>query len=306
MKFVSDNIFEIHQGLSEKKVFRKSQNEISKIIIDFSNDEKEFTNFLKVYQILKKINISIPKIYEVYFTKKIIIMEDFGINTFDKIYKEEKIYKLLRIAIDNLIIIENSLIYKDLEQLEKYTFNDLKKEISEFINFYIPYKKISNFPISDFYDSWLRVYNNEKFDFTSFVHKDFEFINLILVNKNLSHLKCGIIDFQSAFIGFKGWDLFSILENPRLNFTSKYNDDLIKYYYQNTNITTNYEKFLKQYYILNLARQTRLIGRWVKLLSLGNKQFSDYINVTKKRIIFCLSKITDKKLKQLYEKVFIN
>ena len=306
MKFVSDNIFEIHQGLSEKKVFRKSQNEISKIIIDFSNDEKEFTNFLKVYQILKKINISIPKIYEVYFTKKIIIMEDFGINTFDKIYKEEKIYKLLRIAIDNLIIIENSLIYKDLEQLEKYTFNDLKKEISEFINFYIPYKKISNFPINDFYDSWFRVYNNEKFDFTSFVHKDFEFINLILVNKNLSHLKCGIIDFQSAFIGFKGWDLFSILENPRLNFTSKYNDDLIKYYYQNTNITTNYEKFLKQYYILNLARQTRLIGRWVKLLSLGNKQSSDYINITKKRIIFCLSKITDKKLKQLYEKVFIN
>ncbi len=306
MKFVSDNIFEIHQGLSEKKVFRKSQNKISKIIIDFSNDEKEFTNFLKVYQILKKINISIPKIYEVYFTKKIIIMEDLGINTFDKIYKEEKIYKLLRIAIDNLIIIENSLIYKDLEQLEKYTFNDLKKEISEFINFYIPYKKISNFPINDFYDSWFRVYNNEKFDFTSFVHKDFEFINLILVNKNLSHLKCGIIDFQSAFIGFKGWDLFSILENPRLNFTSKYNDDLIKYYYQNTNITTNYEKFLKQYYILNLARQTRLIGRWVKLLSLGNKQFSDYINITKKRIIFCLSKITDKKLKQLYEKVFIN
>ncbi len=306
MKFVSDNIFEIHQGLSEKKVFRKSQNEISKIIIDFSNDVKEFTNFLKVYQILKKINISIPKIYEVYFTKKIIIMEDFGINTFDKIYKEEKIYKLLRIAIDNLIIIENSVIYKDLEQLEKYTFNDLKKEISEFINFYIPYKKISNFPINDFYDSWFRVYNNEKFDFTSFVHKDFEFINLILVNKNLSHLKCGIIDFQSAFIGFKGWDLFSILENPRLNFTSKYNDDLIKYYYLNTNITTNYEKFLKQYYILNLARQTRLIGRWVKLLSLGNKQFSDYINITKKRIIFCLSKITDKKLKQLYEKVFIN
>ena len=306
MKFVSDNIFEIHQGLSEKKVFRKSQNEISKIIIDFSNDVKEFTNFLKVYQILKKINISIPKIYEVYFTKKIIIMEDFGINTFDKIYKEKKIYKLLRIAIDNLIIIENSLIYKDLEQLEKYTFNDLKKEISEFINFYIPYKKISNFPINDFYDSWFRVYNNEKFDFTSFVHKDFEFINLILVNKNLSHLKCGIIDFQSAFIGFKGWDLFSILENPRLNFTSKYNDDLIKYYYLNTNITTNYEKFLKQYYILNLARQTRLIGRWVKLLSLGNKQFSDYINITKKRIIFCLSKITDKKLKQLYEKVFIN
>ncbi len=306
MEFVSDNIFEIHQGLSEKKVFRKSQNEISKIIIDFSNDVKEFTNFLKVYQILKKINISIPKIYEVYFTKKIIIMEDFGINTFDKIYKEENIYKLLRIAIDNLIIIENSLIYKDLEQLEKYTFNDLKKEISEFINFYIPYKKISNFPINDFYDSWFRVYNNEKFDFTSFVHKDFEFINLILVNKNLSHLKCGIIDFQSAFIGFKGWDLFSILENPRLNFTSKYNDDLIKYYYLNTNITTNYEKFLKQYYILNLARQTRLIGRWVKLLSLGNKQFSDYINITKKRIIFCLSKITDKKLKQLYEKVFIN
>ena len=51
---------------------------MNKIIIDFSKDKKEFYNFLNIYQILSKVNVSIPKIYEVYTKNKSIIMEDFG------------------------------------------------------------------------------------------------------------------------------------------------------------------------------------------------------------------------------------
>ena len=82
---------------------------------------------------------------------------------------------------------------------------------------------------------------------------------MILLDKYSNHLRCGIIDFQSALIGFSGWDLFSILENPRINFTTKYNDELIKYFFQNVNIETNYETFLLQYNLLNLARHTRFL-----------------------------------------------
>ena len=302
MKLLFQNLTEIKGGLSKKKVFRKLETKTKKIVIDFSDDTNEFENFINVYNILKKINISIPKVYEVYLKEKIIIMEDFGDNTFHKIFSEKNIYNLLKLAVDNLIVIQNSLVSSDTLTLRKYTFYDLQKEVSEFVEYYIPYKKVTNFPVFDFYTAWKNIYNSQNFDFSSFIHKDFEFINLILLRKKNLHLQCGIIDFQSAILGFKGWDLFSILENSRLNFTRKYNEDLIKYFYTNVSMNIDFDTFRNQYYLLNLGRQTRLLGRWIKLFNEGNKDYLNYVVPTQKRIFSCLTNIKDDKLKKIYEK----
>ena len=56
------------------------------------------------------MNISIPKIYEVHSTKYLIVMEDFGKDRFDKIYQEKKLYNFLKLAVDTLIIIQNSIV----------------------------------------------------------------------------------------------------------------------------------------------------------------------------------------------------
>ena len=303
MSTLSQGLSEIKGGLSEKKVFRKQEKNYNKIIIDFSKNANEFNNFLDVYRILLKTNISIPKIYEVNLEKNLILMEDFGDNSFDKIFDQNNLYDLLKLAVDNLIIIQNFINTEDLENLEKYSYIKLNEEISEFVDYYLPYKNNVNFQVKDFFRIWEKVYNAQNFNFNSFVHKDFEFINLIFLNKNKSHLKCGIIDFQSAFIGFKGWDLFSILENSRFNFTRKYNEHLIKYFYNNINFGADFNTFRKQYYILNLARQTRLLGRWVKLFNEGYKNYLTYIGPTKNRIIASLKNVDDDKLKRIYETI---
>ena len=137
----------------------------------------------------------------------------------------------------------------------------------------------------------------------NFAHKDFEFVNLFFLENCESHLKCGIIDFQSAFKGFIGWDLISLLENPRINFTRDYNDKLIEYFYDNTSIIENFNTFLEQYYVLSLARQTRLLGRWRKLLSTNNdNKYLNYLKITKSRTIATLNNIKDYQLRSMYEK----
>tara|TARA_B100000575_G_C23129472_1_gene654891 strand:- start:1682 stop:2602 length:921 start_codon:yes stop_codon:yes gene_type:complete len=297
------NLYEIKGGLSKKKVFRKKEKNYNKIIIDFSRDKKEFHDFLNVYNILLKINIAIPRIYEVHLNKHFIIMEDFGDNTYDKVIKKKEIYNLLKLAVDSLIIIQNSITSYDLCHLEKYKFNNLMKEISEFVDYYLPYKKINNFDKSHFFEIWEKNYNSQNFDFNYFAHKDFELINIFLLQNNNSKLKCGIIDFQSAFRGFAGWDLFSLLENSRINFTSQYNEEFIKYFYENISFQSDFTSFRDQYYILNLARQTRLLGRWVKISYQGNKNYLDYIYSTKSRLISSLVNIKDENLKKIYEEV---
>jgi len=302
-----ENFTEIKRGLSKKKIYRNCENKLNKIYIDFSNDKKEFLNFIEVYEILKKIDITIPLIYEVFWNKKIIVMEDFGDNTFDTILDKKNLFNLLKLAVDNLIIIQNSVTNNDLLKLKKYSYHNLKKEISEFVDFYIPYKNILDFQIDEFYNCWKIQFYRHKFKFNSFAHKDFEFINLIFINKNTKNYKCGIIDFQNSFQGFLGWDLFSVLENSRVDFSRKYNNELIKYFYDNVNPSMEFNIFCNQYYLLNLARQTRLLGRWAKLYNQNkNADYLEYINCTEKRITSCLSKIQNDKLKLIYKNTLIN
>ena len=128
----------IEDGLSKKLIYRKTENENTKIIIDFSKDKQEFKNFLDVYEILLKVNISIPKIYEVNQKQYKIYMQDFGNDKFNKIYNEDNLYKLLKLAVDNIIIIQNETNLKNLKNLKVYTFDDLKIELKEFVTYYIP------------------------------------------------------------------------------------------------------------------------------------------------------------------------
>ena len=298
-----NDLEKIEDGLSNKLIYRITEKENTKIIIDFSRDKQEFKNFLTVYEILQQINISIPKIYEVNLKQYKIYMQDFGKNRFNKIYNKDNLYKLLKLAVENIIVIQNESNLNNLKNLKEYTFEDLKIELKEFVTYYIPNNKNSNFPTSKFYESWKSIFYSQNYNMKNFVHKDFEFVNLFFLENCESHLQCGIIDFQSAFKGFIGWDLISLLENPRINFTRDYNDKLIKYFYDNTSIIENFNTFLEQYYVLSLARQTRLLGRWRKLLSTNNdNKYLNYLKITKSRTIATLNNIKNYELRSMYEK----
>ena len=298
-----NDLEKIEDGLSNKLIYRITEKENTKIIIDFSRDKQEFKNFLTVYEILQKINISIPKIYEVNQKQYKIYMQDFGKNRFNKIYNKDNLYKLLKLAVENIIVIQNESNLNNLKNLKEYTFEDLKIELKEFVTYYISRNKNSNFPTSKFYESWKSIFYSQNYNMKNFVHKDFEFVNLFFLENCESHLQCGIIDFQSAFKGFIGWDLISLLENPRINFTRDYNDKLIEYFYDNTSIIENFNTFLEQYYVLSLARQTRLLGRWRKLLSTNNdNKYLDYLKITKSRTIATLNNIKNYELRSMYEK----
>jgi len=298
-----NDLEKIEDGLSNKLIYRKTEKDNTKIIIDFSKDKQEFKNYLNVYEILLKVNVSIPKIYEVNKQQNKIYMQDFGSDRFNKKYNKDNLYKLLKLAVDNIIVIQNELHSKNLKNLKKYTFEDLKIELKEFVTYYISSNKNLNFPTSKFYKLWESIFYSQNYNMNNFVHKDFEFVNLFFLENYESHLQCGIIDFQSAFMGFIGWDLLSLLENPRINFSRVYNDKLIEYFFDNIQIIENLNTFREQYYILSLARQTRLLGRWRKLFILNNdNQYLDYLKITKSRTIATLNKIKNHELRSIYEK----
>ena len=306
-KYKDYKVEKIKKGASKRYFYRLSDQSNSVICLDSSNEKKEYNDLLKVHSYLSKINVSIPDIYEKDDVNNILILEDFGNLRFDKILEIYPLKSLLECAVNTLTILKNEIAFDSSKDLSTYNYNTFKSEISEFLNYYYPYvynKKISKDLSEEFYGSWKKYFDLLNFDFISFVHKDFNINNLIYLPSRKDHLKCGIIDFQSAFWGECCWDLFSLLEDSRTYFDDQFNIHFIKLYYYYTNQSIEFGDFIEKYYMLSCSRQTRLLGRWVKLSKELNQSFYlDFIETTKKRLLKGLVKINSKDLRSVYTKL---
>ena len=304
MSFNFDDVYEVESGASHKKIYRFKNNNEGKIIVDFSYKYNDYLSFLEINNFLSMINISVPKIFDTDDTKSIIIMEDFGNIRFDKLINSVDPKEILTDAINSLIEIQNSQKPVVNKFLKQYDFSYFTVEIAEFADFYLSKKNIGKDVVDEFFYIWKSEFENLNFNWDSFVHKDFELSNLMHLSQRDGHLKCGILDFQNAFIGFSGWDVFSLLENPRIYFDDKDNDELIEYYFNKTNQNLSFNEFLTQYYFLNTARQSRIIGRWINLDKKNkNNNYSKYLGVTLKRLKKSLYNLQNEKLSKLYEKI---
>ena len=304
MKFNFDDVYEIESGASHKKIYRFINHNEGKIIVDFSYNYNDYLSFLEINNFLSIINISVPKIFETDDTKSIIIMEDFGNNRYDKLINGIDPKDILIDAINSLIEIQKAQKPTVNKFFKKYDFSYFTVEIAEFADFYLSKKNIGKDVVDEFFYIWKSEFENLNFNWDSFVHKDFELSNLMHLSQRDGHLKCGILDFQNAFIGFSGWDVFSLLENPRIYFEDKYNNELVEYYFNKTNQNLFFNEFLVQYYFFNTARQSRIIGRWINLDKKNkNNNYSKYLGVTIKRLEKSLYNLQNEKLSKLYTKI---
>ncbi len=307
MTFNLNDFYQIESDASFKKVYRSKNLNEGKILVDFSYDHNDYLSYLEINKYLSAINISVPKVFHVNDSKNIIIMEDFGKIKYEKLISDIDPKEILMDAINSLIVIQNSEKPIANNSLKQYDYYDFKREITEFVDFYLPLKNFGEDVADEFLHIWKLEFEKLNFKWNSFVHKDFELSNLIHLPKRNGHCKCGILDFQNAFLGFSGWDVFSLLENPRIYFENKYNDELVEYFFNNVNQSISFKEFLTQYYFLNTARQTRVIGRWINLHKKNKKNYySNYFSVTIKRLYNSLDNLKNIKLSKLYNVIIPN
>ena len=303
-EFKKFSINKIESGASKKNLYRLSKKNNSFILMDFCQDKKEYASYLNIYNLLKDIEISIPKILDKNDKEFILIVEDFGDLRFDKILDKYSLKKLLKHAVNTLVVLNQSIEFDNSLKLEKYSFSIFKNEISELTKFYFPYIGIKDKKLTDeFINIWSLAYKKNYFLFNNFVHKDFNINNLIFIKSRKDYLKCGIIDFQNAFWGESCWDLFSLLEDSRILFSDEYNQYFLKYYHTKTQLEVSLQDFKHNFNFLNTSRQTRLLGRWVKLSNDTNqKWYLNFLSVTKNRLQKSINSLNDTNITKFYNK----
>ena len=180
--YKSCNLQKIQGGASNKNFYRILIDNKSYILTDFNKDGKEYEDYNKIYNILKRINVSIPKIIEKYDNDLLLISEDFGNMRYDKILKDYPLKDILNYAVDTLIVLKNSIDFNHTYKMPQYNFKIFSLEINELPKYYFPYIQLNNEELKEeFFYIWHKSFNEKFFEFNSFLHKDFNINNLIML-----------------------------------------------------------------------------------------------------------------------------
>ena len=100
----------------------------------------------------------------------------------------------------------------------------------------------------------------------TFVHRDFHVSNMMYQNKQIA-----LIDSQDALIGNKAYDLASLIDDVRLKTSNSIKEKVFNFYIK-TNKKINLEKFKKDFEILSILRNLKIIGIFMRLALRDNKK----------------------------------
>ena len=272
---MSFKIYPIAGDASSRKFYRIFLNKKSKIIISANKDKyKNLISYVAINNFLRKNNILAPKLITHNYQQGIIIIEDFGNTTYNKILlkKKNKINTYKKI-IDLLLKIQKIKPKTKIKNagysphiIKKYSINYLIQESNLFFDWYLPlfFKKKKVLIIKKKSNKLLlKFYKKLNFSNSYFVHRDFHVQNLMKV-KN----KIGVIDSQDALIGHPAYDLVSLIDDVRIKTSNKLKKEIYNYYLTKTSKIhrKNSKEFFDDFRILSVQRSLKIIGIFSRLL----------------------------------------
>ena len=235
---------------------------------------------LLVYDAINKIligkKILAPRLISQNYKHNYIEIEDFGDLTIFKKFKKKKINKKiyykkildLLIKMKNIKVKNQKTFLKTNYKIPEYTSKILLQESNLFLDWYLPKyikgtkKRILKTKLKNIFKKLL---NNISYKKKVFVHRDFHVSNIMITKKGL-----GLIDSQDAVYGNIAYDLASLIDDVRLKTNRRIKkfifDEFIK---RNKNL--NFHEFKRDFEILSVLRNLKIIGIFTRLSVRDNK-----------------------------------
>jgi len=274
-----DKLKKIKGDASFRSFYRKlSSNKKSIVVFSSKEKEKNLLIYDAINSLLIKNKVLAPKLYSENYKKNYIEIEDFGDDSVFSLLKKNKNQRetLYKKSVDLLGVIQKikknqsknfkGKIYKipiyDNVKLfneanlfsEWYAKKFVKK--NELTKFKIDIKKKIKFLL-------IHLQSKEKV----FVHRDFHVSNLIKF-KN----KIGVIDSQDALIGNRAYDLASLIDDVRFKTDKIFKDKIYGYYLKLNKKRVNEDTLLRDFEILSILRNMKIIGIFTRLAMRDKKK----------------------------------
>ena len=254
---------------SFREFYRNRENK-SIIVISKKEKLKNLLIYDAINKILVKNKILAPNLLSENYINNCIEINDFGEQTLFQILKNKRnnkyiFFKKIIKILNKIQSIKDKKVknFKNkLYKIQEYNNKILIDETKLFCDWYAP-KILSRLKSIKFKKKFKLEIKNllSKLNYknVTFVHRDFHVSNLMYYNK-----KIAVIDSQDALIGNRAYDLASLIDDVRLNTSNELKEKVFRFYIK-TNKKIDLEKFKKDFEILSVLRNLKIIGIFTRL-----------------------------------------
>lgn len=205
---------------SFRRYYRLTDGSRRAVLMDAPPPEQEkLPAYIGVAETLRRLGLSAPEIYAVDPGAELLLIEDFGDDTFTRALAsgagEDALYAL---AIDTLIALQRAVAEAGLPDLPLYDEARLLTEASLLVDWYVPAALGHRLPEAvraEYLDLWSVALRRAAPNRPMLVLRDYHVDNLMRLPDCAGVKGCGILDFQDAVIGSPAYDLVSLLEDAR-------------------------------------------------------------------------------------------
>ncbi len=262
--------------------------------------------FINIDKLLVSQGFSAPKIYAIDEVNGFILLEDFGDDTYGRVLAKEssqslkqRELELYKKACDCLIAIAEIGPQKNILP---YNAAVLFREVMLFVDWYLPAqnKKMTLSELAEFKRLWFVLFDqlttmNSSSDYHKktnqvVVLRDYHADNLMVLPNEEGFKSVGLLDFQDALFGSKAYDLVSLLEDARRDLDDENRQVLLQYYLDNSGCDK--DSFLRDYEILSLQRNIKIVGIFCRLAMRDGKKH--YLNLLPRVLNFVRLRLAQK------------
>lgn len=260
---------------SFRRYFRIKTPDGSFVIMDAPPDKENIGAFISVADLLTKIHVNVPIIYQQNIEEGYLLLEDFGSLCFLDQLTIDNASGLYASAFDALLIIQSqtSLEYCNLPA---YNSALLQRELSIFEDWFLNESLDASLPDQLWTNLCELLINSALEQPQVCVHRDYHSRNLMFLTDDSP----GIIDFQDAVIGPITYDLVSLLRDCYISWSPELIAQWRSDYYQRLValelITVTPEQFKRWFDLMGLQRHLKAIGIFSRLHLRDGK--STYLN----------------------------
>ena len=257
--------------------FYRNKEKNSILVVSKKEKLKNLLIYDAINKILNKNNILAPNLLGENYLNNYIEIQDFGDQTLFEILKNKRInkfstFKEIVKILNKIQLIKNKKIknFKNkFYKIQKYNNKILFDEAKLFCDWYVPkiLPKAKSIRFNKKFKSEVRnLLSKLNYKNDTFVHRDFHVSNLMYCNN-----KIAVIDSQDALIGNRAYDLASLVDDVRLKTSNELKEKVFKYYIK-TNKKIHFERFKKDFEILSILRNLKIIGIFMRLAIRDNKK----------------------------------
>ena len=289
LKIQLNQDFELAPASSDasfRRYFRIISNKKTFILMDAPPDLEKIDHFINITNKLIAADINSPKIICFDIELGLILMTDFGSQTFLDVLDSNNSNELYSKAILSLLKIQTKV---NIKGLQNYSEDLLLGEMSLFPEWYLAkFKKFKFEDQTELHEIFSLISKKTLTQNKCFIHRDYHSRNLMFIAEN----NPGILDYQDAVVGPLTYDLVSLLKDAYIEWDEDFVLDQSVRYWEKAKQAgliknEDFSSFYEDFEWMGVQRHLKILGIFSRLSIRDKKnQYLKNIPLVEKYLMF--------------------